>query len=316
VDGFTGAVWNKDFGYGKLNLGDMSDPLCTVTAPNGGEVVVVGSNLPLTWNASDPILGVTGVDLEISRTGVGGPYTTVASNIANSGSFNWLVTGPGTNNAILRVTAKDAASNAGVDVSDLEWAIVDPPVATTVAMFRAEPTTEGVRLVWQFTDPSQFSRVAVERATTTLGPWSELDAEVSSEGEATVAIDRTAESGRTYFYRLSATYVTGGGATFGPLSATGGESITEFALKGIAPNPTDGPALIEYAVPRASDVSVVLFDLQGREVATLASGPHPVGRFQVTWSGEVDGGPARAGIYFLHLKAPGVSQTRRIVVSR
>ena len=317
VDGFTGAVWNKDFGYGKLNLGDMSDPLCTVTDPNGGEVAFVEGNIPLTWNASDPILGVTGVDLEISRSGVGGPYATIATNIANSGSFNWQVTGPVTNHAILKVTARDAANNAGVDVSDQEWAIVNAPtVGTTLATFRATPTAEGVRLVWRFSDPSQFSRVGVERATTAQGPWSELDVEVSREGEASVAIDRTAESGRTYFYRLSATYVTGGGATFGPLSATAGESIAAFALDAVAPNPTDGPTSIEYAVPRPSDVSVVLFDLQGRDVATLARGPHPVGRFHVTWSGDADGGPARAGIYFLRLKAPGVALTRRIVVSR
>ncbi|MGH7730245.1 MAG: S8 family serine peptidase [Candidatus Eiseniibacteriota bacterium] len=315
TDGFTGAVWNKDFGYGKLNLGDLSDPLCTVTSPNGGEVLIVGSNVNLTWNASDAYQGVTGVDLELSRTGVGGPYTTLATGVPNTGSFNWAVTGPVTNNAILRVTATDAAANAGVDVSDLEWAIADPPVSTTVAMFRAEPTPNGVRLVWQFTDPSQFSRIALERATAIQGPWNELEAELSAEGETTVALDRTAESGVTYLYRLAVTYRTGGGATFGPLSATAGEAITEFALKGIAPNPTEGPTLIEYAVPRASEVSVVMFDLQGREVATLASGLHPVGRFQVTWSGEVNGGPAPAGIYFLRMRAPGMAQTRRVVVS-
>ena len=316
VDGFTGAVWNKDFGYGKLSLGDLSDPLCTVTAPNGGELVFVGDHLALTWNASDPILGVTGVDLEISRTGVGGPYTTIATNLANSGSFDWQVLGPATDHAILKVTARDAADNAGVDLSDLEWAITDPTVATTLASFRAEPTAEGIRLVWRFTDPSQLSRVGVERAVAAQGPWTELDAEVTREGEASVAIDRTAESGRTYVYRLSATYVTGGVATFGSLSVTAGESIAEFALGVIAPNPTEGPTSVEYAVPRACEVSVALFDLQGREVAELAGGRHPVGRFQVTWSGEVDGGPAPAGIYFLRLVAPGISQTRRIVVSR
>jgi len=316
VDGFTGAVWNKDFGYGKLSLGDLSDPLCTVTAPNGGELVFVGDHLALTWNASDPILGVTGVDLEISRTGVGGPYTTIATNLANSGSFDWQVLGPATDHAILKVTARDAADNAGVDLSDLEWAITDPTVATTLASFRAEPTAEGIRLVWRFTDPSQLSRVGVERAVAAQGPWTELDAEVTREGEASVAIDRTAESGRTYVYRLSATYVTGGVATFGSLSVTAGESIAEFALGVIAPNPTEGPTSVEYAVPRACEVSVALFDLQGREVAELAGGRHPVGRFQVTWSGEVDGGPAPAGIYFLRLLAPGVALTRRIAVSR
>jgi hypothetical protein len=59
-----------------------------------------------------------------------------------------------------------------------------------------------------------------------------------------------------------------------------------------------------------------MFDLQGREVATLASGPHEVGRYQVSWSGELDGGRAQAGVYFIRILSQGVSQTRRIVVSR
>jgi hypothetical protein len=321
VDGFvtaSGAPWNKDFGAGKLNLGDLSDPLCAVTSPNGGEVEPIGDLLPLTWTASDAYLGVTGVDLEISRTGVGGPYTTIATNVPNSGTYNWSVVGPTSNNVILRVTARDAAGNTGVDVSDQEWAIVDAPVATTLALFRAEPTTDGVRVVWQFNDPSQFSRVALERAPVASGPWGELaDAEIGTDGANTFAIDRSGTPGSTYFYRLAGVYRTGGQQTFGPISATAGANITEFALKNVAPNPTSGPAVIEYAVPRATEVSVALFDLLGRQVATLASGMHPIGQYQVTWNGDVDGGPAKAGIYFLRMRAPGgVNVTRRLVVSQ
>jgi subtilisin family serine protease len=315
VDAFTGGAPNDDWGYGKLFLGDLSDPLCTVVSPNGGEVVFIGNTIPLQWTASDAYQGVTGVDLELSRTGVGGPYTTIATNVPNTGSYNWNVTGPATNNAFLRVTAKDAATNAGVDVSDAQWSIEDQPVPTTMAMFRADPTPEGVRLVWQFTDPSQFSSVAVERATRATGPWSELDAELSADGAATVALDRSVETGETYYYRLAATYGNGVRATFGPLSATAGERIAEFGLRGIAPNPTSGPTMVEFAMPRAADIKVAVYDLQGRELATLARGVHPAGRHQVTWTGEVDGGPARAGIYFLLMKAPGFSQSRRIVVS-
>jgi len=58
-----------------------------------------------------------------------------------------------------------------------------------------------------------------------------------------------------------------------------------------------------------------MFDLQGRQIATLARGPHGVGRYQVTWSGDVDGSRARAGVYFVRLVSPRFSQTRRIVVS-
>lgn len=315
VDGNTGAVWNKDYGYGKLHLGDMTDPACTVVYPNGSEVVQIGNVENLQWNAVDPYLGVTAVDIELSRSGVGGPWETIALNQPNSGSYAWTVTGPITSNAILRVTAKDAAGNSGLDMSNQVWAIVGP-TATTIAMFRAEPTSDGVRVVWQFTDPTEFSRVALERATASEGPWSEVEAQMGVEGSSHFAIDRTAAPGQSYFYRLAATTTSGAVATFGPLPVTAGESITEFALKGAVPNPTNGRTLIEYAVPRAADVNVALFDLQGREVAVLASGAHGVGRYQVTWTGEVDGGPARAGVYFLRMMAPGVSYTRRVVVAR
>src|SRR5262245_52048755 len=118
VDAFVtalGGPWNKDFGWGKLNIGDMSDPTCAVTYPNGGEVLIVGAGANLTWNAADPYLGVTGVDIEVSYNG-GGSWTTLATGVANTGIYPWVVAGPPTVTALLRVTAKDAANNAGVYV--------------------------------------------------------------------------------------------------------------------------------------------------------------------------------------------------------
>lgn len=317
VDGFVnlyGAVPNNYFGWGKLNLGDMTDPICAVTAPNGGEMLVVGAMTNLTWSASDPFIGVTGVDVELSRNN-GGTWETIALGVANTGSLPWTVTGPTTSTARLRVTAKDAAGNRGVDVSDAAWAIDPSPVAVAVSLFRAEPVEEGVRLTWEFADPSVFTRIVLERATTATGPWIEVDAGFSLEGSSTVALDRTAEAGHTYFYRLATTYRDGRTVAFGPLSATAGRPITEFALALMSRNPTDHQAVVEFSVPRKSDVSVAMFDLQGREVATLASGSHDPGRYQVTWSGDVDGGRAHAGVYFIRLVGPGVSTTRRIVVS-
>ena len=230
VDGFVtaaGAPPNKDFGYGKLNIGDMTDPFCAVTAPNGGEFLVVGHPVNLTWSASDPYLGVTGVDIQLSRDG-GTNWEVIALNQPNSGSYGWTITGPTTATALLRVTAKDAAGNFGQDASNATFSILSGPVA------------------------------------------------VGDE-------DRP---------------------------------ITEFALDRISPSPTAGKATIVYRVPKVADVSVALFDLQGREVATLAQGRHPVGRYTVTWDGQVGGGPAAPGIYFVRLRTPGLTRNRRIVVSR
>jgi len=308
-----GAAPNKDFGWGKLNIGDMTDPSCTVTAPNGGESFVVGTGINLTWTASDPYVGVTGVDLEISRNN-GGSWSTIATNVPNTGTFAWTVTGPQTTTALFRATAKDAAGNAGVDASNAVWSITDP-TGVVSAQFRAEPVDAGIRLVWEFADPSAFSRVTVERAGASSGPWGAVNAETSLEGTANVALDRSVEAGHTYFYRLATVDQHGNAAIYGPLSATAGRPIVAFDLESISPNPSRSGATIEYTVPRPSEVSLVLYDLQGRAVATLASGPQPVGRFQVTWSGEVDNGPAPAGVYFLRLRSPEVTKTRRLVVA-
>ena len=110
-------------------------------------------------------------------------------------------------------------------MSDQVWAIVGP-TATTMAMFRAEPTLEGVRVVWQFTEAGEFTSVVLERAAASEGPWSEVDAQFGVDGATSFAIDRSALAGQSYFYRLAATTRDGATATFGPLPVTAGESIT------------------------------------------------------------------------------------------
>ena len=130
-----------------------------------------------------------------------------------------------------------------------------------------------------------------------------------------VALDRSAEPGQTYFYRLAVTYRDGARGTFGPLAVTAGRAIAAFDLEWIWPNPTAREAMIEYSVPRGAEVNVAIYDLQGREVATLANGFHAIGRYQVTWSGEISAGRARPGVYFVRMLGGGVSKARRVVVA-
>ena len=103
---------------------DVECPSVTVLAPNGGEILVTGTNAGLSWSASDNV-GVTCVDVLLSRTGAGGTYETLASCVPDSGSYTWAVTGPATTDAVLKVAAHDAAGNACEDVSDTTFTIED-----------------------------------------------------------------------------------------------------------------------------------------------------------------------------------------------
>jgi subtilisin family serine protease len=317
TDAYTGTVPNATWGYGKLDVYGLFDhalPVVTVGYPNGGEVLVGGTSANLTWTATDNV-GVTSVDVLLSRDGAGGTYQTIASGVANTGSYAWAVTLPASENCWLRVVARDGAGNTGSDVSDELFAIVEPAVPTLMTEFVAEPVASGIELRWAFSDPAAFSSVRLERAPAVAGPWMVLDAEVRVEDGVNVALDASAQSGTTYWYRISAVS-EGAGLTFGPIEATAGERITAFALSRPAPNPTPGRMRVEFAVPHEAAVELGLYDMQGRRVATLAEGTLSAGRHQAVWNGVAAGRPAPAGIYFLRLRAPGTVLSRRLVVTR
>ena len=101
---------------------DTAAPTVTVTAPNGGENLGVGTHANLTWTAGDNV-GVTAIDLFLSRAGAGGPFDSIATNQSNTGSYDWIVTGPLTSTAFLKIVAHDVAGNVTSDLSDAAFAI-------------------------------------------------------------------------------------------------------------------------------------------------------------------------------------------------
>jgi List-Bact-rpt repeat protein/Calx-beta domain-containing protein/Big-like domain-containing protein len=109
---------------------DTGAPVVAVTAPNGGESVLLGANLDITWTATDND-SVTAIDLLLSRHGVGGPYESIASGLANSGLYSWTVTAPVTDSALVKVVAHDLATNTTEDLSDSLFQITDATAANT-----------------------------------------------------------------------------------------------------------------------------------------------------------------------------------------
>ena len=151
VDGSSvGAVTNYSFNNVTAahtiaaSFSDATPPTVQVTAPAGGAVVLIGDNATLRWSAGDNV-GVTAIDLLLSRTGPGGPFDPLTTGIANSGSYDWTVTGPETNDAFLKAVAHDAAGLTASDVSDTAFIIAnggtaagDRPI-TEFALSRVSP---------------------------------------------------------------------------------------------------------------------------------------------------------------------------------
>lgn len=87
-----------------------------------------------------------------------------------------------------------------------------------------------------------------------------------------------------------------------------------FDLAPVAPNPAHGVARIDFALPRAGTVRAAVYDVTGRRVRTLCTGPWGAGRWRLVWSGEGDGGVRQgAGVYLVRLEGPDGTRTRRFV---
>jgi len=112
----TGPTW-------RFNTVEDVPPAVAVTAPNGGEALIMGQQASLQWSATDAS-GVIGVDVLLSRNGSDGPWQALATDIPNLGRFNWWVNGPTTTNAFFRVVARDAFYNEGGDDGDGPFQIV------------------------------------------------------------------------------------------------------------------------------------------------------------------------------------------------
>ncbi len=80
------------------------------------------------------------------------------------------------------------------------------------------------------------------------------------------------------------------------------------------PNPSSGAVSFGFSVARRGDVDVTVFDPQGRQVAQLARGTQESGKHEVVWDGRWgNGSKAKAGLYFVRLRADGQEFRARLV---
>ncbi|MFN8589493.1 MAG: DNRLRE domain-containing protein [Candidatus Eisenbacteria bacterium] len=105
--------------------------------------------------------------------------------------------------------------------------------------------------------------------------------------------------------------------------ATAGVSTNEPAGRGarwlrtLGPNPTPGAVRLAAVLPRACDVELAVFAVDGRRVRTLAREHRAAGEHVLGWDGRDErGAPAAPGLYLVRLRAAGHAEALRLVRTR
>ena len=83
------------------------------------------------------------------------------------------------------------------------------------------------------------------------------------------------------------------------------------------PNPASGDVTLSFALPRAANARLAIYDLAGRKIAEPFAGTLTAGRHEVRWTRAArDAAGLGPGVYFSELRAGNQRAARRMVVTR
>jgi len=92
---------------------------------------------------------------------------------------------------------------------------------------------------------------------------------------------------------------------------------TAFALSQNYPNPFNPTTQITYALPKNSYVSIVVYDMLGREVKTLLNNEVLAGNHSVTWNGDDNNGmKVVSGVYLYKINAGDFVKTMKLILMK
>ena len=84
----------------------------------------------------------------------------------------------------------------------------------------------------------------------------------------------------------------------------------EYSLSSAFPNPFNPSTTLNFSLPLESEVQIIVYDLQGREVVSLADGKMDVGFHTVVWNADRHS----SGVYFVKMIAGEYIDTQKLML--
>lgn len=278
------TVTGDQYGSAPHDLGGslavtQAGPSVVVDSPNGGEILAIDATYDIAWTATL----LSDVKLELSRDG-GASWEVLAATTPNDGLEAWTVTGPVSNNCLIRVASTDGTvtdvSNAAFEIyQPVEWLTVSP-LSGNVPEGSLQPLV------------LDFDATGLEITT----------------HQAYLVISTNAVGSPTV---VPVTLTVTDPAT--PADLPG----MAFGLAGNYPNPFNPMTLISFRLPEEGHAVIEVLDVRGRLLRTVYSGTLEAGAHELTWDGKDDSGHDLAsGLYLARLRSNGAAATHKMLLAR
>ncbi|MCE5251232.1 T9SS type A sorting domain-containing protein [bacterium] len=243
------------------------------------------------------------------------------------------------NTVSIQVTDKSSNNTVFSTTIHLDY-IVDPPTDVTVSDV---PGDQGysLKLTWtlsavdryvtqyniyrsqtfMFSNPVPISVYASAEALTKAEQQHAILLGSVGPGVNSFVDDRILSNDTLYFYWVSAEGMTGESekipARYESITTDVEQIPSSFRVYPPYPNPFNPATTIGYEIPVECRVSLVIYDILGREVAVLFDGMVSPGRHETVWNGKNSGGAlVGSGVYLYRLVAGSHSARGKVVFVR
>lgn len=131
----------------------------------------------------------------------------------------------------------------------------------------------------------------------------------TTEAQSYTFVDRGNFTGETVYYRLKQVDFDGR-FEYSPVIEVAVLLPTKFALMQNYPNPFNPSTTIAYELPTRAKVLLKVYDMLGREVATLVNGEQTAGRYAQPFNAS----QFSSGVYFYRLQAGNFVETKKMIL--
>ncbi|MDP3831631.1 MAG: T9SS type A sorting domain-containing protein [Ignavibacteriaceae bacterium] len=195
--------------------------------------------------------------------------------------------------------------------SNLMFVRSDAPIYSVVPEFNVTLTNAGCKLDWTAGDISYINYFQVEKSVSgnDYKPIAQVLADQTTEQYS--YYDDDGSNSTTIHYRIKQVNHDGS-FVYSASSKVGKGNVQTFMLAPNYPNPFNPKTVIKISVYEDTQVRVVVYSLEGKEVQRLHEGDLKKGEYQF----EFDGSLLPSGIYLYTVNTPFFSQTKKMILAK